>query len=135
MNNYFLKWNYFYLVPSVCYGILIFILSSISRYPESVPSFWGFDKVLHLTVYFIFGFLLARMCANSPWRGLNKKYFLISVTAGILYGITDEWHQSFVPGRTATIADALFDSLGIVLGVFSYRAVKGRRPVLNADRF
>jgi VanZ family protein len=33
-----------------------------------------------------------------------------------LYGLTDEWHQSFVPGRSAAVADALADMVGAIVG-------------------
>ena len=38
------------------------------------------------------------------------------IVAGALYGATDEWHQSFVPGRDASVLDWLADLCGVTLG-------------------
>ncbi|NIW80004.1 MAG: VanZ family protein, partial [Calditrichae bacterium] len=50
-------------------------------------------------------------------------YILIAIIIGIVYGISDEYHQSFVPGRFADVVDALADTLGIIIGVLLFRFV------------
>jgi VanZ family protein len=45
-----------------------------------------------------------------------RRAFLLAVVIGSLYGGTDEFHQSFVPGRTADPLDWVADTLGVALG-------------------
>ena len=45
----------------------------------------------------------------------------MSFTSSILYAISDEVHQYFVPGRFATLTDLIFDTLGIIIGLFSIK--------------
>ena len=42
----------------------------------------------------------------------------MTLMIGMCYGVSDEWHQSFIPGRVASIWDALFDAVGIAAAVF-----------------
>lgn len=53
----------------------------------------------------------------STYR-LHLKYkFLISLLVGQIYAITDEIHQSFIPGRTASARDVCIDTCGVFLGI------------------
>lgn len=45
----------------------------------------------------------------------NWKRLVISISAVIVYGISDEFHQGFVPGRTVDVMDAIADSIGGIL--------------------
>jgi len=120
------KWGFWYLLPALLFGGLIFFLSSISRYPESFPAFWGFDKVVHCAVYYLLGLLLMRMCIHAPWPVMVKYAAILTAATGIVYGISDELHQSFVPGRMSSVADVVFDALGVILAVISCRVFKGK---------
>ena len=49
---------------------------------------------------------------------IHLKYkFSISILVGLIYAITDEIHQSFIPGRTASIRDVCIDTCGVFLGI------------------
>ena len=73
--------------------------------------------VFHLFEYIPLGFLAARAASKTPMLSLrNSRPF--SMFIGAAYGLSDELHQYFVPGRTASPLDALADSIGVVLGVF-----------------
>ena len=53
----------------------------------------------------------------STYR-LHLKYkFLISLLVGLIYAVSDEIHQSFIPGRTASIRDVCIDTSGVFLGI------------------
>jgi VanZ family protein len=88
--------------PPVLYAALIFFLSSQSSFDMLPAGLWDFDKVIHAVEYAVLALLLFR-ATRSPW---------IAFAATALYGITDELHQSFVPGRNASAYDALADALG-----------------------
>ncbi len=72
------------------------------------------DKLFHAGAYFIMAIL-----AWASFRHLTskKRVFLISVIFCSLYGGTDEWHQSFVEGRFADVADWLADTLGAMIAM------------------
>lgn len=70
----------------------------------------------HFTEYLIFGVLLV-LAARRTWPMLGwGKLALVAVVFASLYAVTDEFHQSFVPGRMCDAADWLTDTLGAALG-------------------
>lgn len=93
----------------LAYCGLIFWLSSQERLP--MPSVVAFqDKVLHFGAYFVMAILSWRALRHTGVQKSNLA--LLCLLFCSLYGLSDEWHQSFVPGRTASVWDWLADSLG-----------------------
>lgn len=72
-------------------------------------------KIAHFSIYTLVGFLL--MCFVSTYHLKEKKRIGISLSIGILYAISDEIHQKFVPGRSCKITDVMIDSMGVLLGI------------------
>lgn len=70
------------------------------------------DKFIHMALYGIFGILLN---ASFRYRYTLAYSSLLAVVIGFLYGISDEFHQSFVPGRTASLWDLTADGIGLLL--------------------
>jgi VanZ family protein len=106
--------------PALAYAGLIFFLSSLSRFPETFPSFIGFDKIAHFVEYYFFGWLLYRWFSSSDRVWGRRRVLLMTFLVGIGYAVGDEWHQSFVPGRDASVFDALFDAAGIAAAAATY---------------
>jgi VanZ family protein len=118
------------------YAGLIFFLSSFPRFFEDVTPFVGYDKLAHFSEYFFFGILICRWLLNKRNALAQRRAFFMTLMIGLCYGISDEWHQSFVPGRVASIWDVLFDTGGIAAAVLTYRITLKRRSSLNdLDRF
>jgi VanZ family protein len=69
-------------------------------------------KIAHFTEYAILGFLAARAFRTSSRPAIRTRWFLISATLVVVYALMDEYHQSFVPSRTASIFDSLIDMAG-----------------------
>ena len=116
-NQHFTK----FWLPVLIYLILIFVLSSL---PKSVFAETGipfFDKFLHAIEYAVLGFLLIRGFKNSRLWLSDKNFILLVVVLATLYGISDEFHQHFVPNRTASLGDVFFDCIGSVIGSIIYR--------------
>ena len=111
MTRPFVKW----WAPVYLYASLIFVVSSIPRPlpPIKIPHL---DKGLHMTEYGIFGFLLARALSSDSPSNLKRHFRFWAILFACLYGLSDEWHQSFVPMREASLWDALFDGIGACLG-------------------
>ncbi|SUZ97211.1 uncharacterized protein METZ01_LOCUS50065 [marine metagenome] len=105
----------------------IFISSSLpgSAVPSTVP-----DKPAHLAVYGLLGALLLRALADGRWAGVRGKTALASIFLTVAYGISDEWHQSFVPGRTPDSIDLIVDGVGaatVVGATWVWSIIRARR--------
>ncbi len=105
------------LLPVFAYCALIFYLSSLSTIPESVANFP--DKIAHVILYSGLGFLVARSISASYEL---KTTLVWTLTTGfcLLYGMSDEFHQYFVPGRSPEIGDVLADMAGGFVGGVVY---------------
>ena len=73
------------------------------------------DKVGHMILYVFFGMLLYLTLKNSQYPSFRDNAMLLAIAIGILYGMSDEFHQSFVPGRNADIGDLAADGIGVTL--------------------
>ena len=109
--------------PAAIWAAVLFLLS------EKEPSSSGLwmlvnDKVAHVGLYAVLGATLAWGGALQPRE--PPRIFLVG--AGIAYGILDEWHQSFVPGRTPSAGDLVADAAGVFLGVWITHALLTRQP-------
>ncbi len=85
-------------------------------------------KAGHLTEYAILALLAARAFRTSSHQLLRTRWFWISLLLVVAYSLSDEFHQSFVPSRTASIYDCMIDSVGgltaLVLLVVRKRRVR-----------
>lgn len=72
-------------------------------------------KLAHFSIYALLGIWL--MGLVSTFNISLVKKFGTSLLAGMLYASLDEFHQSFVPGRTAMITDVLIDTMGVITGI------------------
>ncbi len=96
------------------YALAIFILSAIPG--GAIPRFfYGADKILHFLEYLPLGVLLMRAMAVMGGR-LRIRALLVVLFVVMLYALTDEIHQLFVPGRTLDASDWTMDVLGAAAG-------------------
>ena len=99
----------------IVYCVFIFVLSaqSLLTVPQTVPSA---DKGAHAVLYAGLGWLWARaMRASRPtWSAFSLLLTTLGFTA--LYGVSDEWHQLYVPDRMADLRDVAADAIGGTLG-------------------
>lgn len=101
--------------PAFLWAALIFTLSSQEMLPGltlSVPDFI-LKKMGHIFVYAVLYILMMRGFEEIGYS-ISKSWKTAMVIC-LLYAITDELHQSTVPGRTGTAKDVGFDFLGISL--------------------
>jgi VanZ family protein len=87
-------------------------------------------KAGHFTEYAVLAFLAARAFTSSSRELLRSSWFWLSLLIVIVYALSDEFHQSFVPSRTASIYDSMIDSLG-GLTMLALLAVRQRRAASN----
>jgi len=74
-------------------------------------------KAGHLTEYAVFATLAARAFRASSHDLLRRHWVGCSLLLAVVYALSDEWHQSFVPSRTASIYDSLIDSAGALIAL------------------
>lgn len=94
-----------------------------SAYPSSKTlDRWFFsDKLAHALVYGLLALLIIRaLNTHARWQARPLALWSIAVAATVFYGLSDEWHQSFVSTRTADALDLLADGVGGVLGAGIY---------------
>jgi len=112
IDNRFLR----YWLPVVAWCALIFAQSAFAT-PDIGPSWPYFDKMAHTAIYGLLGLLLCRALNTlDGWRARPFRLLAAATALTALYGLSDEWHQSFVPDRYAEAADVLADLLGGLLG-------------------
>jgi VanZ family protein len=78
--------------------------------------FPGQDKVLHAAVYAVLGLLLLA-AQPRPAQGYSWRQVGISVLIASLYGLSDEIHQYFIPGRSSEVLDWVADTAGALIAV------------------
>jgi VanZ family protein len=101
--------------------LAIVYLSSLSRI--DVPAGWsGRDKLVHASVWCVLGALFALTAIRPGTRSA-----VIAVAAAVVFGASDELHQSFVPGRDASLLDLLADTVGAIVGAFAVTWYSARR--------
>jgi len=100
--------------PVLAYMALIFYQSSMTTAP--LPGGMN-DKLAHASGYALLGLLVARAVAGGFPSPLDAHLAAISVAITVLYAASDEWHQRFVPGRTADLADLAADTVGALAAV------------------
>jgi VanZ family protein len=77
-------------------------------------------KMAHFAEYALMGFLAARAFSTSSKELLKRRWALVAFILIVVYAGLDEYHQSFVPSRTASIYDSMIDVVGGLAGLFVY---------------
>ncbi len=104
-------------LPALFFMVVIFLFSS--QPGDNLPDFLDWDYVVKKTSHAI-GYGLLALSYFHFFKYDNKKYWLAWLLA-LIFSATDEFHQSFVPGRHVSITDALiFDNLGAAMALWLY---------------
>jgi VanZ family protein len=99
-------------LPVVGYAALIFVGSSIPGDAIN-PRLTIHDKVIHATEYAVFAFLLARAFGARRWW--------LAIVLGALFGVSDEFHQTFTPHRSGNdLGDITADVVGSTIGAVAW---------------
>ena len=95
----------------IAIAALVILASARSRIAG--PSIEHLDKVVHFSVYGLLATLVGRM--SRGWRWASGALAIVAA-----FGATDEWHQSFVPGRETELADWVADTSGAAVALVMY---------------
>jgi VanZ family protein len=128
-------------LPALLWMAFIFYLSAQSR-PLAKPPSTALSYVAHFGEYAVLAFLLFwAQLSRGSWKGRWRLSLVLSFVLAVLYGASDEFHQSFVPGRDASWLDLATDAAGAAFVLliiwrwgraFLWRQVRYRRTVLPA---
>lgn len=88
-------------------------------------------KLAHLSIYTVVGMCIMTFMCTFPLKLRTK--LGTSFMVGLIYAITDEWHQSFVPGRGPSIRDVCIDTTGVFLGIMIVLAIVSIYIALKKD--
>jgi VanZ family protein len=122
--------------PAVLWALVLFVLSELRSVPDPLQPFARIPShLVHVAVYSVLGGTLAWawLRRRGGWeegggggagalparRGdgpRRRRSHLPLLVAGYLYGALDEWHQSFVPGRTPSVLDWVANVTGVTIG-------------------
>lgn len=107
-------YRFMHWLPALLYAGLIFYISSI---PSEELAVFGLDmSLLHIIEFFILSYLIFRAFTKEK---MNIRYTLsLAIIISTLYGITDEIHQLYVPGRQFSTIDMAFNFIGSSLILF-----------------
>ena len=111
----------FKCILTLAYAYLIFVASSEDTSSITIPPY--VDKLIHFVE---FGILCLALCWSlSSAQVGSKEIYKIILAIGItsLYGISDEFHQSFTPHRSADVFDWLADTVGAVAAGFLWQTL------------
>ena len=90
-------------------------------------------KCGHFGEYAILGWLAARAFITSSRTGLRRRWFIAALVLVCLYSLSDEYHQSFVASRTASIYDSLIDVIGGVCALVFIAVWRKRQRRTHQD--
>lgn len=100
-------------LPPVVWMGLIFVVSAQPSLP-SVPGRWDLllKKTMHVAAYAILTWLYFR--ALRGWWSDDARVRFAGVALAIAYAVSDEYHQTYVPGRSGSWIDVVIDSVGVL---------------------
>lgn len=117
--------------PVAIYMAAIFAVSSLSH-PPSPPQIS--DKVQHFAGYSGLGLVTLRAVAGGQAAGVTAGAAATAWAIASAYGVSDEVHQRFVPGRASDLADVLADALGAAAGILgAFAIIRGSRAQRRRD--
>lgn len=105
---------------TACYMGLLFFLSSQEKFGFILPA--DSDKIIHAFAYIPLGLLFYLSLRAS---GGKNSLFIAAFLLACMYGISDEIHQFYVPGRCASYGDVVADAVGAFAGSLIGNFLKG----------
>lgn len=105
----------FRIVPVVLIMGTIFFLSHQTGDKNALPDLPGLDKIAHMTAYGVLGATVLFAFGRKISKKGAGREIVFTVVICLLYGLLDEYHQSFIPGRTASGYDLAADCMGAIV--------------------
>lgn len=118
-------------IPPVLWCFVIFYFSCQPNL-RVVSGPWDFllRKLGHIFEYFLLTILIAR-AVNKSILKIDKKGLIFGALFSLVFAASDEYHQTFIPGRFGVLSDVAIDSIGIILAVIILKAFEFLRRKIN----
>jgi len=113
--------------PVSLWALVVLFLSTIPCVGLPEVSIDHFDKIVHFFEYFVLSMLLVKALFDHRDDLPGKKVFLFTLIIAGMYGIVMELLQSFIPGRTPSLADVAANVLGVLAGLLLGKVVICRK--------
>jgi VanZ family protein len=124
---------YFVYTPLILYWIILLIATSLPA--PDLPDVWGSDKLKHFLAYAVLALLLNLALLVQDKHSLSsKKAAFLTLGICFLYGLFDEIHQMFIPGRSAEGLDLAADITGALTGVLVVFFIIRRENFIKMDK-
>jgi VanZ family protein len=111
-------------LPALVYMAIIFTLSSMPALMPYAKYFPMRDKGVHFVEYAVLGFLTTHAAGRTFPDRARARVVIFGWMTAVLFGVSDELHQAFVPGRNADFYDLVADSLGALVGAGARSVVR-----------
>lgn len=118
-------------LPPVAWSGLIFLGSAIPALPVSENGVVDFltHKIVHLFEYAVFFLFLYRALVGGR-RVWERMKIITALLVSAAFGLSDEFHQVFTPGREARVRDVIVDFGGALLGLLWWKYLVGVKKKL-----
>jgi VanZ family protein len=90
-------------------------------------------KAAHFTEYAILAILAARAFLGSSRLTLRRRWLVVSLAVVVVYALSDEYHQTFVPSRTGSIYDSFIDIAGGLAALLFFTLRRKRKLRMKAE--
>lgn len=120
-----------YIISTILWMCLIYAASADSvsvEHSQDLLKFAGLEAFLYIVrkgCHFMIFAVLAWLASGIFMK--HRFWWISAFVLSAIYAGLDEYHQSFVPGRTALFSDVLIDSAGSIFGIFVFYVMKKKR--------
>jgi VanZ family protein len=111
-------------IPMITVMGIIFFLSNQPGDSLELPDIPDLDKALHSIAYGVLALSALFAIPEQKYQANPYRISGLVVLFCLLYGISDEFHQTFVPGRFSSVLDLVADTIGAVVVVFVWFRIK-----------
>jgi VanZ family protein len=105
------------------YCVAIYCQSAVPV-PSALPDWPGLDKIGHFFCYALLGVLFCRAWAATVPHDHEYRILAAGILSAALYGLSDEIHQYYVPGRCAELLDLAADTAGAAAGALAWHRIR-----------
>ncbi|MCP4343614.1 MAG: hypothetical protein GY799_33240 [Desulfobulbaceae bacterium] len=119
------------MVPMALAMGTIFFVSHQPGDSLSLPQLPGFDKLAHMISYGVLAIAVFFAWSEQQKNSKSRAVMLATWVFCLLYGISDEFHQSYIPGRTASVYDLLADGVGAAMACAFWANLRKRITIIS----
>jgi VanZ family protein len=122
------EFSFLKMAPMIIVMAAIFFLSHQPGDSLPLPPFWGLDKLLHAIAYGVLAGAVILALPPPQDKHSRNRIAILAIAICLVYGISDEIHQLYIQGRSASLWDVVADMVGssAVIGGWRRLRLQGR---------